>query len=426
MTSRASQSAEFSIPDQNLGNAGNVADYTGRNDRRKRKRSQVRQASLSSRPSIFSFRVAWVAMDFSLCMAAVVLPQIALGQLTLSRESMSLNLINGLPFAVLALISGQLFGLYQSVANTSAFLTFVRIAEAVVSARLGVRWLKSFWDLNLLPLHMAMWEVAATIVAMFCVRQLWRRHRDHLYKTSIARRNFLVVGADEVGRDVRIYLSSLRHAGYKFQGFVSMCEPSDNPHAVGSDEIVCGIQDVIQLAQSKFIDEIIFARRPATPGVLSSILRHAQPLGISIRLIPSLTETLIDRTDVEYIGSLPTIAVFVARQRPVSLLLKRAIDVSVAGIASVVLLPVFAVIAIAVKLQSPGPVLYRSKRVGHKGRIFTCFKFRTMVNNADAMRELLEHRNEREGAFFKIKNDPRVTTIGKFLRKYSFDELPQL
>jgi lipopolysaccharide/colanic/teichoic acid biosynthesis glycosyltransferase len=83
-------------------------------------------------------------------------------------------------------------------------------------------------------------------------------------------------------------------------------------------------------------------------------------------------------------------------------------------------------IAIAIKLQSPGPVLYLSKRVGHKARVFTCFKFRTMVNNAAAMKKLLEHRNERKGAFFKISDDPRVTTIGRILRKYSLDELPQL
>jgi len=83
-------------------------------------------------------------------------------------------------------------------------------------------------------------------------------------------------------------------------------------------------------------------------------------------------------------------------------------------------------IAIAIKLQSPGPVFYVSQRVGHKGSVFTCYKFRTMVPNADFLLAELAHLNEREGILFKISNDPRLTAIGAVLRKYSLDELPQL
>jgi exopolysaccharide biosynthesis polyprenyl glycosylphosphotransferase len=426
MISRASQTAEFTIPDKVGSGASNATSYGGRNDRRKNKRRRIFKTSFSSRPSIFSSRFAWIGLDFGLCLAAAVLGQIAIGQATLTSDSITSGIVSGLPFAVLTLMTAQLFGLYQSVANLPAVPSLVRIVQAVVSARVGLRGLKVLWELELQPTHLALWQAALAVAAMFGARQLWRRHRDHLYETSIAQRNFLIVGADPTGRDVKTYLSSLKHVGYRFQGFVSLSEPTDDPRVVSSEEVVGEIQNVIQLAQSKFVDEIIFSRRPATPGVLSSILRMAQPLGISIRLIPSLTETLIDRTDVEYIGNLPTIAVYVARQRPFSLLVKRAIDVSVASLATVVLSPVFAAIAIAIKLQSSGPVLYRSRRVGHKGRVFTCFKFRTMVINAEALQKTLEHRNERQGHFFKITNDPRVTPIGKVLRKYSLDELPQL
>jgi lipopolysaccharide/colanic/teichoic acid biosynthesis glycosyltransferase len=83
------------------------------------------------------------------------------------------------------------------------------------------------------------------------------------------------------------------------------------------------------------------------------------------------------------------------------------------------------VIAICVKLGSDGPVFYRAQRIGRKGRTFVCFKFRTMVANADKLKADLEHMNERDGVLFKIKEDPRVTPIGRFLRKYSLDELPQ-
>jgi lipopolysaccharide/colanic/teichoic acid biosynthesis glycosyltransferase len=88
--------------------------------------------------------------------------------------------------------------------------------------------------------------------------------------------------------------------------------------------------------------------------------------------------------------------------------------------------PVLAAVALGIKLESPGPVLYRAQRVGLKGRRFLCYKFRTMSQGADKLKEQLRSRNERQGAFFKIANDPRITRFGRFLRRYSLDELPQL
>ena len=84
--------------------------------------------------------------------------------------------------------------------------------------------------------------------------------------------------------------------------------------------------------------------------------------------------------------------------------------------------PILALVAVAVKLDSKGPVMYRAPRVGRKGRRFICHKFRTMVTNADELKEKLRHLNEREGPFFKIEQDPRITRVGRFLRKYSLDE----
>jgi exopolysaccharide biosynthesis polyprenyl glycosylphosphotransferase len=431
MTSRASES-EISptLASERTRSIGEACppnhEFNGHRDRRQQNRQQFRKTSLSSWPSLLSFRSAWVALDLIICLAAVILARIGNGSASLSIESVSPCIVAGLPFAISVLAMAQLAGLYRAGAGAPPFITLIRILEAVLAAGLSLHWLQKLWATEANSLELVGWKVVLTSSVMFCARLLWRQHRDHLCKRNIARKNFLIVGADKTGRDVRLYLSSLRHEGYCFQGFASMCEEGDVPKAESDTETICGIHDVIHLAQSKFVDEIIFSKRPATPGVLSSILRQAQPLGISIRLIPSLTETLIDRTDIEYIGELPTISVFSARQRPIALLLKRAIDLSVASAVSFALLPLFAAIAIAIKLQSHGPVLYLSKRVGHKGRVFTCYKFRTMVINAAAMQKKLEHRNERTGAFFKIADDPRVTATGRILRKYSLDELPQL
>jgi lipopolysaccharide/colanic/teichoic acid biosynthesis glycosyltransferase len=101
-------------------------------------------------------------------------------------------------------------------------------------------------------------------------------------------------------------------------------------------------------------------------------------------------------------------------------------DIVVSAIGLTLLWPFLAVIAVAIRMESPGPMFYRALRVGKKGRKFVCYKFRTMVQNADGLKDSLLSLNERKGVTFKITNDPRITRVGHFLRKYSLDELPQL
>jgi exopolysaccharide biosynthesis polyprenyl glycosylphosphotransferase len=105
---------------------------------------------------------------------------------------------------------------------------------------------------------------------------------------------------------------------------------------------------------------------------------------------------------------------------------KRILDLVISTLALTLLSPLMLLIAIMVRLDSKGPIFYRAERIGRKGRKFGCFKFRTMVPNADELKKKLAHMNERDGILFKIKQDPRITRVGRILRKYSLDELPQL
>jgi lipopolysaccharide/colanic/teichoic acid biosynthesis glycosyltransferase len=108
-----------------------------------------------------------------------------------------------------------------------------------------------------------------------------------------------------------------------------------------------------------------------------------------------------------------------------ALLIKRVIDVVISAAVLMVIWPLLVLMVLAVRLDSPGPALYCARRVGKKGRTFVCYKFRTMVEDAERLKQQLRTQNEREGPFFKLKNDPRITRVGKWLRKYSLDELPQ-
>jgi exopolysaccharide biosynthesis polyprenyl glycosylphosphotransferase len=127
-----------------------------------------------------------------------------------------------------------------------------------------------------------------------------------------------------------------------------------------------------------------------------------------------------------YIGSVPVLELNRQPIPALGLFLKRIMDLSIGVVTLVVTAPVLLLAAIAIKIDSPGPALYRAWRVGRKGRKFRCYKFRTMVADADARKNGLMHMNERNGATFKIADDPRITRLGRFLRRYSIDELPQL
>jgi exopolysaccharide biosynthesis polyprenyl glycosylphosphotransferase len=142
-------------------------------------------------------------------------------------------------------------------------------------------------------------------------------------------------------------------------------------------------------------------------------------------MVPEMYDGLAWNSSIEYIGQFPTIPLHCGHVPELGLLLKRVVDIVFSSLVLIVLSPVLLAIAIAIKLDSSGPVLFFSERIGKKGRVFRCTKFRTMVRDAEKRRADVMHMNERDGVLFKISNDPRITKLGRFLRKYSLDELPQ-
>jgi len=148
--------------------------------------------------------------------------------------------------------------------------------------------------------------------------------------------------------------------------------------------------------------------------------------GIDLVLAPALTDVAGPRIHTRPVAGLPLIHVEAPEFRGTRKLIKGFVDRALALVGLILALPVFAIIAIAVKLDSPGPVLFRQVRVGLGGREFNVYKFRTMVVDADKMLASLAEKNETDGLLFKMRNDPRVTRVGRVLRKWSLDELPQL
>ena len=258
---------------------------------------------------------------------------------------------------------------------------------------------------------------------LLCVRRaIWRKMEYTRYLEGLETRNVLIVGAGRVAHALRNHLESLRHLGFRFKGFVALTEREAES---GDADVIGDVRNTLQLARSLFVDEIFFSV-PAEKRLVIGLVEEARALGIDVRVVPDLYDGLAWNAPVEYIGQFPTIPLH-RRDFPIgSYLLKRTLDIVTSLGGLILLSPVLLAIGLAVKLGSDGPMFYKAARIGRKGRTFECYKFRTMVPNADHLKADLEHMNEREGVLFKIVNDPRVTKVGKVLRKYSLDELPQL
>jgi len=231
-------------------------------------------------------------------------------------------------------------------------------------------------------------------------------------------RNVLIIGAGQVGRQLAQHLQRDDSARSLVRGFL-------DDRAPVSGAVLGRIDDLASIARREFVDEIILTT--AIHGeVTKRIIREARANQIDVKLVPDFFGCDPTPVVLRKYGNVPVLTLSEERIPNFRLLVKRGIDIVLSAIALLLALPLLAVIGCVTKLDSPGPVFYRAARLGLKGRRFLCFKFRTMIPNADALKQKLRARNQRNGAFFKMVDDPRVTRVGRVLRRYSLDELPQL
>lgn len=267
--------------------------------------------------------------------------------------------------------------------------------------------------------------VAITAILLCARRLIWRYTMYRRFARGMETRNIIIAGTGRVGLTLRRHLESVRHLGYRFQGFVTV--PGVNGDAALSlpeNEILGSMDQVLDIARKHFADEI-FLSTTCDPELVKTLVASARDAGVDIRVVPELYDGLAWNSPVEYIGQFPTIPLHRHNVPVFGFFLKRLLDVALASLAMVLLAPLAIIIILAIRLDSPGPIYYCSDRIGKKGRIFRCFKFRTMVADAERRRAEILHMNERDGVLFKITNDPRITRVGRLLRKYSLDELPQ-
>ena len=271
------------------------------------------------------------------------------------------------------------------------------------------------------------WLVLVTsilLVGLVGERLFARRMFDRARRNGTLLRPVLIAGRNAEGRLVREMLESDPGLGYRFDGFVEdllQAEPGQSPLALLGDPA-----RVIALADSMGVNSVIVAATAIDVGSSNRLIRALTEHGIHVEISSTLCDIASTRITVRPVGRVPMMYIEPVQRSGWRARAKRLFDLAVAIPMFLGSLLALIPAMIAIKLTSPGPALFRQARVGRDGELFEMIKLRTMVVDAEDRLEEVSHLNETTGVLFKVKNDPRVTPLGRWLRKLSIDELPQL
>jgi exopolysaccharide biosynthesis polyprenyl glycosylphosphotransferase len=267
--------------------------------------------------------------------------------------------------------------------------------------------------------------VLINILLLMLNRLFFYYLRELLREEGALTKTILIIGA---GEKAQRFLASVRdHAewGVNLVGFVELDNSKVGREIMGAK--VLGTPDDLPQILHKFpIHEVVFAVSTRQLEQCTDMLALCEQEGVNAVILSNFFSSLVAQVDTDILYDQPVLTYRTTRHKEWQLLIKRALDIAFSFIMLMFLLPMLTVIAVLIKLDDGGPIFYRWKVAGESKRKFTGYKFRTMVVNADAIKEKLMDKNEMTGVAFKMKDDPRITRIGKFLRKYSLDELPQL
>lgn len=257
--------------------------------------------------------------------------------------------------------------------------------------------------------------------ALLCVwRTLARLATVWAGKPPMATRRVLVVGAGEMGRVVGQLIEQYEWAGLRLVGYL------DDEAAAELNGLLLGrVADVREVALAQRVDEVVLAL-PYGDRRLEQVVKALLDIPLHVRSVPGSSVLALDRPAVDDFAGIPLVDLRAGPLSDYQRVVKRIFDLVVGGALLVLTLPIMAAVALAIKLDSPGPALFRQARVGENGRLFTIYKFRSMVQDAERLQPQVTVRDADGNLVHKRQGDPRVTRVGRFIRRTSLDELPQL
>jgi len=330
---------------------------------------------------------------------------------------------------LLTVLLFQFRGLYRLPRWTTLLDEASSIANAATTATAIVilySFLQRFYPSRLIFVYAWLLVIALLVLKRAVVRIV----RERLWIRGIGTDKVLVVGAGRAGQRLMQSLLGQPQLGYEVIGFVDDVEPTE-ALAIATDRRVVRPRylgtsaEVSAIVRLHEVDEVIIALPPTQHAVMLRIMNECRADEIDFKLVPDLFELALDRVDIHEVGGLPLIGLKSARIAGWNYWVKRSMDIVVSSAILVFFSGPAAILAAAIKLDSDGPVLFRQERVGKDGRRFTCYKFRTMVRDAEQQLDDMDGADDIDQRLIKRRDDPRRTRVGIWLRRTSFDELPQ-
>lgn len=264
----------------------------------------------------------------------------------------------------------------------------------------------------------------ATVLLVSISRIIERTISTWRHRRGLGVQRVLIVGCNEVARSLMRTVVARPDVGYQIVGFVDD-DPTKSQTDIGRFPALGTVDKLHELLVRYDVDQVIITLPLTLHRQIFQIMALCERFGVQVCIVPDLFQMALSRVEVGNLDGIPLLSVREPSLRDWQIVLKRGLDVIISAACLVLLAPVMLGIAIAIKLDSEGPVIFRQTRVGKGGRHFTVFKFRSMCVSAEQQIEQLQEHNQATGPIFKIRNDPRCTRVGRILRRASLDELPQ-
>lgn len=344
--------------------------------------------------------------------------------------SMRIKVENAILFMVLLAIWHLLFisqGVYQSQRLASRKEELVCAFQATSGGALFLGVMAVIFRIRMVtPLYLLMFWILATcavilsrLVLRLCMESI-RRHGKNV-------RHVLIVGTNARTLSFARKIESRAESGYRIIGFMDEAWAGLGEFKNSSYRLVCGFAELAPFLRQTVVDDVVIGLPLRSYyAQCSEIAALCELHGIAVRFLPGIFNLKLARPRADELNGDPLITLSTGRMDGWPVILKRILDITLSFFLLILFSPLFLVVGILIRLTSKGPVFFLQHRLGLNKRRFQIYKFRTMIADAEKRQAALERFNEQKGPVFKIRHDPRVTPLGRMLRKSSIDELPQL
>lgn len=327
-------------------------------------------------------------------------------------------------FAAILYLNYSNNGLYRTVRERSWLEEVTIIGNGVAFGTIIL--LAAFYAFQPLVTSrlMLIYVAALTVGLLSAARVIRRVVLAYLRSKGIGVQRVLIVGMGDTGQAVLRAILARSELGYKVIGYLDD-NPTKGDVDIGRVPGLGNTRNLRSAIRTQGVDMVIATLRWKHYDTILEIVRTCRQTGVEVRLVPDIFQLNMRQVHVETLDGIPLLGISTQEKfGGANRLFKRAVDLTFVVLTAIVWLPTLVITGIAVRLDSEGPVLYQQRRIGENGREFMMYKFRTMITNADELRDQVIEDNNLDPRHPKIVDDPRVTRVGKFLRKLSLDELP--